>query len=196
MMIINICLRALSLALCFLLGISVGIAGQGSQMQQNSHVSRQTLSRQSTMRQQQRGFSRPSSLNEHQGRSSKQAYAGSESASRRQQHLGHVGRMPNANAHESEGIHDLNYGTRLQQQRPGVGRGSMLVPGMLAAGRKSLGNHPPMGERDAQPSSSVNRQSAATLAGRGSSEPTWMLGGSPSGQRKPNSGSRSNSNHR
>jgi hypothetical protein len=196
-MIASIRSRTLFLALGFLLSISAGMAGQGSQVQQNSHVSRDTITQHSNPHQQQSGVSHSSHQSASHTQSIRQSRTGSASTSRPQAHIAHAGRVPSTNAQGNEGAHDLNYGARYQQQMPGVGRGNMIVPAVLAAGRKSAGNQRQMQERNAQPSSLPNRQSAATVAGRGSSAPVWMRGGTPSGsQRKPNPGSRPNSNQR
>ena len=194
--------RAFLLILFCLAGGAIAMAGQGSQMQQNARVTRETLSPHAAEQRQQQAAARPSSLSTSHTPSSQQPRSASNSASQPHAPAVHTGRTPYTGGRQDQGGRDLRFANlnRYQTQMPGTGRGSMLAPAALAAGRQGLANHSQVGPRNARQVSSSeasDRQSAADQAARERSAPASVRGGSSTrSQGRPDSGSRPNPRQR
>ena len=157
------------LTLCFLLSVAQVAYGQHRQMQQNSHVSRQTLQRNSTAREQRPAVSHPLTSTLHQKQSDTAVHARSLLSSKPQRHAAqsiHVRPFPFSHAGERSGTHDFNHGVGMQRQDPWAGRGGAFRS-MFAAGQRNPRNGQSAKQRLAEQPASAGPDRPDLQAGRG-----------------------------
>ncbi len=188
------------LTLCLLLSITQAAFGQHSQIQQSSHVSRQTLERNSAMRLQQRGASHPISSTVRQKQSNSAVHAQSLLPSQRQRHVAqssvHVRPIPVINAGERSGTHDFNHGMGMQMQDPSAGRAGAFH-GIQAMGPQSHRSGQQARQHLADQSASAGRDHPDLQAGRGGHRSGQQQAtGSSDGRARPDTNSQSGTRQR
>jgi len=192
-------IRGYLLALCCMLMGAIEVAGQGNQVQQSSRVTRDSLSSHAAVQRPRQGASHPSSLSTSHVSSMQQSRVETNHSSQPHPHIASAGRTPYEGSHGGGGGADLRFANanRYQTQTPGMGHGSTVTPGTLAAGKLNHTQVGPQNSHQLLSTDTSDRQSGADQAARAGATPTSMRGGNSSrSQARPDSSSRPNQRQR